>query len=177
MGLVGILGPPSRRGTGVAIAPVFIPGVPQCQVAAVVPETGLSPFLSPRSDVSLKTGSAWTYPRRPKPGNATIRPAMDLMEDENGVTLHVELAGLSKEEVDLTLENGVLTIRGDKTLNRDKHNKKYHCMERTFGSFHRAVKMPTGVQLDKAEATFANGVLTIHVPKTEAVKARKLSIQ
>ncbi len=110
-------------------------------------------------------------------GTATIRPAMDLMEHEDGVTLHMELPGLSKEEVDLTLENGVLTIRGDKTLNRDKNNKKYHCMERTFGSFHRAVKLPTGVQAEKAEATFKDGVLTIHVPKTEAVKARKLRIQ
>lgn len=109
-------------------------------------------------------------------GSRGIRPAMDIEEDEGGITVRTELAGVKKEDVHLTLEDGVLTITGEKHSDRETKEKSYHLVERSFGSFTRSVQLPSGVDFEKAEADFADGVLEIRVPKSEAAKPKKIQI-
>jgi HSP20 family protein len=110
-----------------------------------------------------------------KPSGA-LRPAMDVEEDENQIAIRTELPGIAKDEVQITLEDGVLTITGEKRSDRETKEKNYHLVERTFGAFQRSLSLPAGVEADKANASFENGVLTITVPKSEAAKPRKLEI-
>ena len=111
------------------------------------------------------------------PTGRVLRPAMDVEEDENQIVVKLELAGVAKEDVNLTLEDGVLTIAGEKKSDREVDEKNYHIVERSFGTFQRTLTLPTGVDGDKATATFENGVLVVSVPKAEAAKPRKLEIQ
>lgn len=107
----------------------------------------------------------------------SLRPAMDVEEDENSIVIRAELPGIAKEEVNVTLEDGVLSITGEKRTDRETKEKSYHLVERTFGAFQRSISLPTGVDGDKADAQFENGVLTITVPKSEAAKPKRLQIK
>ena len=111
------------------------------------------------------------------PSGRVLRPAMDVEEDENQIAIRLELAGIAKEDVNLTLEDGVLTVSGEKKSDRKVDEKNYHLVERSFGSFQRTLTLPSGVDATRAEATFENGVLVITVPKAEAAKPRKLEIK
>ena len=106
-----------------------------------------------------------------------LRPAMDVEEDADKIVVRTELAGIPKEDVSITLEDGVLTIAGEKKSDREMEDKNYHLVERSFGSFHRSITLPSGVDSEKAEASFENGILSIAIPKAEAAKPRKLEIQ
>ena len=105
-----------------------------------------------------------------------MRPAMDIEEDEGAITVRTELAGVKKDDVHLTLEDGVLTITGEKHSDRETKEKSYHLVERSFGSFTRSVQLPSGVDFEKAEASFEDGVLEVRVPKSEAAKPKKIEI-
>jgi HSP20 family protein len=113
----------------------------------------------------------------PARGNAALRPAMDVEEDENFFRVRTELPGIPKDDVTITLEDGVLSITGEKRSDRETKEKNYHLVERSFGAFHRSLSLPAGVDAEKADATFENGVLTIAIPKSEAAKPRKLTIK
>ncbi|MDJ0521824.1 MAG: Hsp20/alpha crystallin family protein [Planctomycetota bacterium] len=105
-----------------------------------------------------------------------LRPAMDIVEDEDKLTVKTELPGIPKDEVHVMIEDGVLTITGEKKSDREEKNRNFHLVERTFGSFHRSITLPTGVEADKAEASFVDGVLVIDIPKSEHTKPRKIDI-
>lgn len=111
------------------------------------------------------------------PSGRVLRPAMDVEEDENKIVVKTELAGVAKEDVNITLEDGVLTITGEKKSDRQVDEKNYHLVERSFGSFHRTLTLPSGVDSTEASASFVNGVLVIEVPKAEAAKPRRLEIK
>ena len=87
-----------------------------------------------------------------------------------------ELPGLAKEDVAVTIENGVLSISGEKKAEKEQKGRTYHRVERFYGSVHRAISLPQGVDASRAAARFENGVLTIELPKTEDVKPRTLKI-
>lgn len=106
-----------------------------------------------------------------------VVPAMDVHEDANHLVVTMELPGLAKEQVEVTLENGLLTVGGEKSLERDVEGQRYHARERATGSFRRSVSLPTDVDAAKAEASFDKGVLTIRIPKSEAVKPKRLAIR
>jgi HSP20 family protein len=114
---------------------------------------------------------------RTEDGDQLLVPAMDVVEDEHGLTLSVELPGLAKEDVKLTVENGVLAISGEKKSATETHEKTWHRMERRYGTFYRAITLPKGVTGEKAEASFENGVLKITLPKSEAVKPKAIAIR
>jgi HSP20 family protein len=106
-----------------------------------------------------------------------LRPAMDIEEDADKVTIRAELPGIAKDDVQITLEDGVLSITGEKKSDRETKEKNFHLVERSFGAFHRSVTLPTGVDAEKAEAHFENGVLSVTLPKTESAKPRRLTIK
>ena len=111
------------------------------------------------------------------PTGRVLRPAMDIEEDDNQIVVKLELAGVAKEDVNLTLEDGVLTVSGEKKSDRQVDEKNYHLVERGFGTFQRTLTLPSGVDAAQADASFENGILVISVPKAEAAKPRRLEIR
>ncbi len=104
---------------------------------------------------------------------------MDVSETEDQVRIYVELPGVSQDAVDVTLEDDVLTVRGEKKLERKEDEKEnYHLIERSYGTFQRSLRLPFRVEPDQVQAEFNNGVLTVTLPKTkEQDRARRIQIQ
>ncbi len=103
-------------------------------------------------------------------------PAVDIAESEDALTLYAELPGLTKEDVEITLEDNVLTIKGERQFDQERTKENFHRIERAYGAFHRSFHLPSNVRSDKVEARFENGVLRIDVPKQEEAKPRKIEI-
>lgn len=106
-------------------------------------------------------------------------PCINVEEDEAGVNVTAELPGVDHKDIECTLADGVLTIKGEKKAEREEKRKDYHIAERAYGSFYRAIPLPFAVQEDRVEASFDKGVLRLHLPKSpEAMKAeRKIAIK
>lgn len=119
----------------------------------------------------------WIGFGRPREGGTALVPAMDVSENDDHLTITMELPGLTKEELDVTLENGVLSVSGEKKLERKTDKEHYHSVERRTGSFRRSVSLPSDIDADKSDASFDNGVLTISVPKSEQLKPKRLSVK
>ena len=109
--------------------------------------------------------------------NRTWIPRVDIRESGDGLTLLMDLPGLGKDDVNITLENSVLTIAGERKFVADeKENESYHRLERQYGAFSRSFTLASTVRTDKVEATFENGVLTVRLPKQEESKPRRITI-
>jgi HSP20 family protein len=106
-----------------------------------------------------------------------LKPAIDVCETESSVAISFDLPGLKKEDVSITVEDGVLTVSGEKKFEEETKDKTWHRLERSYGRFHRALTLPVGVDADKADARFQDGVLTVELPKTEAAKPRKIAVR
>ena len=104
-------------------------------------------------------------------------PAVDIREEEGVLTFVADLPGLEREDVEVTVENNILTIKGERRSDVEEKRDTYHRVERTFGAFSRSFTLPRGVDAAKVDARFTNGVLTINIPKTEAAKPHKISIR
>jgi HSP20 family protein len=104
-------------------------------------------------------------------------PAVDIKETPEALTFSAELPGLTKEDVQITLENNVLTIAGERKFEKDVKEENYHRLERSYGSFARSFTVPGNVRFDRVDASFANGVLHIVLPKAEEAKPRKIEIK
>ncbi|TIO32702.1 Hsp20/alpha crystallin family protein [Mesorhizobium sp.] len=103
-----------------------------------------------------------------------IAPAMDLVEKGKEYEITAELPGIDEKNVEIKLANRTLTIKGEKTEEKEEKDKDYYLSERRYGSFQRSFQLPEGVDADKIDASFAKGVLTVKLPKTaEAQKAEK----
>lgn len=100
-----------------------------------------------------------------------IAPAMDLVEKNGAYEISAELPGLDEKNIEIKLANGTLTIKGEKTEEKEEKDKEYYLSERRFGSFNRSFRVPEGVNTDKIDARFVNGVLTVTLPKS--AEARK----
>lgn len=104
-------------------------------------------------------------------------PAVDISETDEALLLYAELPGMTKEDVDITLENNLLSIRGERKFEKDVKKENFHRIERTFGSFARSFTLPSNVRSDEVKASFADGVLQIEIPKAEEAKPRKIAIK
>ena len=114
-------------------------------------------------------------------GSSVLAPNLDISEGKDGVEITAELPGVDEKDVDVTLANGVLTIRGDKKSERDEKDKdrNWHVVERSYGSFSRSLRLPYDPDPDQIEATFDKGVLRVKLPKPAeiATKEKKISIR
>ena len=106
-------------------------------------------------------------------------PAVDVHEDEKGLTFEFELPGFRPEDVEVTSESGVLTVRGERHQERkeDAEEGRYHLMERSSGSFSRSFQLPQGLDEDATEASFEHGLLMVRVPKAALPQPRKIQIR
>lgn len=109
-------------------------------------------------------------------GEDSWLPAVDVRETDEQFVFTAELAGLSKDEVAITIEEKVLTIAGERALEGTEENQNFHRIERSYGKFSRSFSLPQEVDQEKVSANFDNGLLTVAVPKTEAVKPRQIQI-
>ena len=108
---------------------------------------------------------------------AAWAPPVDVREDNHEIALSIEIPGVKAEDVEVTSDNGMLTVRGHKTAERKEGDgTEYHLVERSYGSFTRSFRLPKGVDDSKITANFANGVLEVHVPKTALPQPRKIAI-
>jgi HSP20 family protein len=112
-------------------------------------------------------------------GGSTLRrwmPAMDLVETGDHFVLRADLPGLGEEDINIELEDRVLTISGERKAEHTDSKDGYHRVERAFGSFSRSLTLPEGVNPEAVEAGFDRGVLEVRIPKPEQRKPRKISI-
>lgn len=109
-------------------------------------------------------------------GTQTWTPAVDVFETKDAVVLKAELPGLSVEEVDVEVDDNVLTISGERVLKDSVEEGNYYRLERSYGSFTRSLTLPQGIKADEVSATFVDGVLEVTVPKADEVKPRKVAI-
>ncbi|MBI1879547.1 MAG: Hsp20/alpha crystallin family protein [Chloroflexi bacterium] len=100
-------------------------------------------------------------------------PRVDVTENDKEVKVIVELPDLEDKDVEVSLSNDVLTISGEKKAEKEDKGENFYRMERSYGSFQRAISLPAEVESDKVEATFKNGVLTVTLPKTASAQNRK----
>jgi HSP20 family protein len=109
-------------------------------------------------------------------GDRMLVPAIDVSENEHAFVVTTELPGLAKTDVQIAFENGVLSISGEKKQSDTKEGVNWHRVERRYGAFRRSVTLPRGAAGENAKATFADGLLTIEVPKREEIKPRTIQI-
>jgi HSP20 family protein len=104
-------------------------------------------------------------------------PAIDMVDRDDEILLRADLPGLEHKDLSLNLENGVLTIRGERKEEHEGREEDYYCCERWAGTFSRSVTLPQGIDPERIQATFKNGVLEIHVPKTQQAVGKKIEIK
>jgi len=109
--------------------------------------------------------------------SAVWSPRTDLVEKDDAFHLRLDVPGMSKEDISINLQNGTLTVSGERTSERTEEDEEYVRVERAFGTFHRTFRLPDAVDEDNIEAAYEDGVLTIHVPKTEENTRRQIEIQ
>ncbi|MFO0708824.1 MAG: Hsp20/alpha crystallin family protein [Sandaracinus sp.] len=105
-------------------------------------------------------------------------PAVDIYEEKDAFVVKAELAGVKPEEIHVDVENGILTIKGERKLDREENKDGYHRVERWFGSFQRQFTLPRTVESERIEAGTKDGVLTVRIPKRgEANKGTKIAVK
>ena len=109
----------------------------------------------------------------------TLSPKIDIAESKDAIEVTAELPGVDENDLDVTLVNGMLTVRGEKRTERDEQDKdkNWHVVERSYGSFSRAIPLPFDPDPAKVEAKFDKGVLHIHLPKPAEVAQRQQKIE
>lgn len=119
------------------------------------------------------------FPARRGVGEHIWNPDVDIQDSENEVIVKAELPGMEQSDVDVSIKDNVLTLKGEKKQEQEKEEKEqnFHRVERTYGSFTRVFTLPTTVVADKAAAKFKNGILTITLPKAEEAKPKEIAIE
>lgn len=134
------------------------------------------PFQSVREEVeglwsnlTGERGNGWFAPM--------VVPPIDLSENDNSVKVRMDIPGIKPEEIDVQINNSVLTVSGQREEEKEEKGQTFHRVERRSGSFSRSVTLPTAVAEDKVDAQYKDGVLTITMPKTEDAKSGKIKVK
>ncbi len=105
------------------------------------------------------------------------QPAIEMYEEKNDVVVKAELPGIRKEDLEVTITDHTLTLKGEKMGQEDLMDKRHVYSERHFGFFERSIEIPQEIKIDKARSTFKDGVLEVHLPKTEETKRKEIEIK
>lgn len=142
---------------------------------------GDSPLLNLQRDINRVFDDFWSrFDRSAGVSNGLLSvtgPRTDVTETDEAVDVSVELPGMDEKDIDVSLSDDVLTIRGEKKAEREEKKKGYYLAERSYGSFYRSIPLPPGVDSEKAEARFKKGVLTVTLPKTPEAQAKVRKIE
>ena len=108
--------------------------------------------------------------------NASWIPTVDISESENTYEIHAELPGVTENDVNISVTDNLLTIKGEKNVQENTHNKNYHRVERRYGSFKRSFTLPRLVNTSEIKAGFKDGILSLTIPKAEEAKPKEIQI-
>lgn len=106
-----------------------------------------------------------------------LTPSVDVSETDREIEITAELPGLEEKDVQINVADNVLTIRGEKSAEKEEKDKNYRLVERSYGSFERTLELPAGVDADAIEASLAKGVLKVKVPKPAPAQAKKVEVK
>lgn len=118
---------------------------------------------------------AWPWPEAGW-GRGRV-PAVDMIDRKDEVVLRADLPGLVQKDIEVTVQHGMLTIRGERQMEEEDKEEERCYRERAFGAFERTLPLPPGVEEDKIRATYKNGVLEVHLQKSKEAKGRKIEIK
>ena len=104
-------------------------------------------------------------------------PSLDVSETKGDLVVKAELPGIDPKDIDISLNEGILTIKGEKRQEKEEKEEGYHLVERSYGSFTRSIRLPREIQNERINATYKNGVLKITLPKSEETKKREIKIK
>jgi HSP20 family protein len=130
----------------------------------------MSPMLAQALGLHAQQGS----------GRATATawaPALDISERKDAYLVTVELPGIELDDLEITMEDGLLTIQGERHFAHESSEQQFHRVERRYGAFRRSITLPAQVQAEQIEASFENGVLQIVVPKMEEAKPKRIQVR
>jgi HSP20 family protein len=104
-------------------------------------------------------------------------PTLDVAESDDAYHIDVEVPGLKPEDIDVTIDQGMLTVKGERRSEEETRERQYHRIERRYGAFRRSITLPSHVDASRVEATYDNGVLRLTVPKTQAAQPKRITVQ
>ena len=108
---------------------------------------------------------------------ATWTPPVDVLERKDRIVLTAELPGFTEDQIQLRFEDGVLTLEGERRFEKEVDEARYHCVERSYGRFSRAFRLPANVDEERISATFLDGLLTVELPKREEARPKSIRIR
>jgi HSP20 family protein len=111
------------------------------------------------------------------PSAVNWAPAVDISERKDAYVVTAEVPGVKPEELQVTLEDGLLTIQGERRMEEESSDRQYHRVERRYGAFRRSITLPSQVQADAIKASYSDGVLQVVVPKAESAKPKKIEVR
>jgi len=109
--------------------------------------------------------------------NAGWAPAVDIYEDPEGISIRAEVPGIDPKDIDVKMENGVMTLKGERKLEKEDKKENYTRVERYYGSFSRSFTIPTQVDVEKVHAETKNGVLNVYLPKKAETRPKQISVK
>ena len=140
------------------------------RMLSLIPRTGeFKPFL-PVTSVFDRFFDDFAYKNE-------VMPAFDISETEKEYLITAEIPGIDVKDIDITLSDGILTIKGEKKKEEESKERNYHCIERHYGSFERRFKIPETVKTDKLDAKYNGGILKLSLPKSGKAKARQIEVK
>lgn len=152
--------------------------------APVPIEFSRNPFLSLQHEVDQAFRDFYDIFSSSNSGLSTfeqleLSPSMDVVEDENGFTVQLEMPGMDEKDIKVSFADNVLTITGEKSVSKKNENKKYISREISFGKYERSISLPSSVDVEKAKASFKKGMLWVNLPKkaTPERSARDIKIE
>ncbi len=137
---------------------------------------GFGRLSSLRDELDRLFESPWTELARTSQLLSGWTPALDIHEDKDNFIVRAELPGMKREDIDVSLHDGALSISGERKLEQKFEEAEVYRTERFFGKFQRTVSLPAAVAADKVKAQYKDGVLTITLPKTEEAKPKQIDV-
>ncbi|TKB06360.1 Hsp20/alpha crystallin family protein [Desulforhopalus sp. IMCC35007] len=133
-------------------------------------------IFSEMDDMIKKTWFDFPFHNLQEDMDINWSPRIDVSETDNSLEIVADLPGMEKKDIRVSLEDNLLTIKGERKEEKESKDKRYHTIERRSGSFYRAIRLPLEVEKDKIDATFKDGVLTLNLPKSKEAKEKVAQI-
>lgn len=107
----------------------------------------------------------------------TFVPPVDIYEDQNGITLKMEVPGISQQDINISLENNTLTVSGERKFQKNEKEENFHRIERRYGAFTRSFSLPNTVDTEKVNANYEHGILSIQLAKRAEAKPKQIKVE